>query len=358
MDEYTPEEISNDVARIRSYAKSWLSVANWSGRTTADADDHAALTDEIKLSAKRLAKRALQGGIENDARKLLLIPAGEAFSYEEDDGGLTGCFAIAYGLNSALEDAELAALSLELSEQNTDRDAVAARKSPYSAPFEVRPREPSSVDSSPMRFDPSEWTVIGTKQYPSGLMSFDEGPEWTNEETLFTDEDHTAWIVISELWHREVDFPSDRTFDLLGADEAVEWAVDAGCDLPGSAGACLTERTLSPARARALLAPTPRWDGELLRVGSVQVATVSPRAKNLRLVLDAFEEEHWPKRIDDPLPGGCDTPDTRLRETVRTLNKKQEAVLFESDGTGEGITWKLHGSSVCENSDNSPAGLT
>lgn len=97
-------------------------------------------------------------------------------------------------------------------------------------------------------------------------------------------------------------------------------------------------------------AAVPRWDGKDLVVNGSKEATFSPSAKNVRPVLNTFQELGWPKNIDDPLPGGCDDPGQRLRDTVRMLNKKQDAILFESDGTGEGITWKWRGNSVEENS--------
>ena len=60
-------------------------------------------------------------------------------------------------------------------------------------------------------------------------------------------------------------------------------------------------------------------------------------------MLTAFEEEHWPRRIDDPLrPIEGQDSKQRLRDTIRTLNAKQENVLirFHSDGTGEHVIWE------------------
>ena len=60
-------------------------------------------------------------------------------------------------------------------------------------------------------------------------------------------------------------------------------------------------------------------------------------------MLAAFEEEGWPPRIDDPLPPvkGVD-PKQRLRDTIRTLNAKQENPLirFRAAGTGEHVIWE------------------
>ena len=87
----------------------------------------------------------------------------------------------------------------------------------------------------------------------------------------------------------------------------------------------------------------PRWDrarGELW-VGKSIVKTFRQRAPNQRCVLNAFEEEGWPPRIDDPLSHKRDTdPRERLSETVRGLNYNS-MVLFEMDGTGTGVLWKI-----------------
>jgi hypothetical protein len=61
-------------------------------------------------------------------------------------------------------------------------------------------------------------------------------------------------------------------------------------------------------------------------------------------ILMAFEEEQWPPRIDDPLPGHPDLlPKRRLHDTIKSLNRNQKNSLirFMGDGTGEGIRWEL-----------------
>jgi hypothetical protein len=61
-------------------------------------------------------------------------------------------------------------------------------------------------------------------------------------------------------------------------------------------------------------------------------------------VLNAFEEEGWPKRIDDPLRPDPDQDAKRhLHDTIRRLNRNRRAPLihFSGDGTGEGVIWDL-----------------
>jgi hypothetical protein len=59
-------------------------------------------------------------------------------------------------------------------------------------------------------------------------------------------------------------------------------------------------------------------------------------------ILKAFQEEGWPVRIDDPLPfqKGIDSK-SRLRDTVKALNRSQQVLRFHLDGTGEGVRWEL-----------------
>jgi hypothetical protein len=57
---------------------------------------------------------------------------------------------------------------------------------------------------------------------------------------------------------------------------------------------------------------------------------------NIVQILAAFEEEKWPRRIDDPLSQG------KLRESIRSLNTgiADSTIRFVADGTGEGIRWE------------------
>lgn len=60
-------------------------------------------------------------------------------------------------------------------------------------------------------------------------------------------------------------------------------------------------------------------------------------AKNVVLVLDVFQEEGWPERIDDPMPGGKNS--RRLRYTISSLNERLDSIRFSADGSGAGILW-------------------
>lgn len=86
----------------------------------------------------------------------------------------------------------------------------------------------------------------------------------------------------------------------------------------------------------------PIWDRERreLRFGDIVVKRFKWPAENQELVLNAFEDLGWPKRIDNPLeahPTIC--PKRRLHDTLKCLNRKQvnELIKFRGDGTGLGV---------------------
>jgi hypothetical protein len=89
----------------------------------------------------------------------------------------------------------------------------------------------------------------------------------------------------------------------------------------------------------------PVWDRARreLRVGQVVVKRFKQPAGNQELVLQAFEEEGWPPRIDDPLPPVSNQDGKRrLQSTIWNLNRSREARLirFEGGGDGQSICWR------------------
>ncbi len=88
----------------------------------------------------------------------------------------------------------------------------------------------------------------------------------------------------------------------------------------------------------------PKWD-PLCRLVSFNGAIVKQfklPSPNQIAILSAFEEEGWPRRIDDPLPPRSDIdPKQRLHDTLRSINRNQRNRLlqFSGDGTGCGVVW-------------------
>ncbi|MHB8865723.1 MAG: hypothetical protein ACYC6N_25375 [Pirellulaceae bacterium] len=62
-------------------------------------------------------------------------------------------------------------------------------------------------------------------------------------------------------------------------------------------------------------------------------------AVNVCQILDVFQEDGWPDRIDDPLTDGPNA--NRVRETIRSLNDGLTLLKFRADGSGEGILWEI-----------------
>jgi hypothetical protein len=103
--------------------------------------------------------------------------------------------------------------------------------------------------------------------------------------------------------------------------------------------ATLTPPTVPPCSLQPVWDPLRRE----LRLGQFVLKRFRQPAKTQEAILAAFQEDGWPVRIDSPIPGGNDAnAHDRLRDCVRRLNEQTEGLLcFESDGTGEGVLWRL-----------------
>jgi hypothetical protein len=89
----------------------------------------------------------------------------------------------------------------------------------------------------------------------------------------------------------------------------------------------------------------PTWIAALreLRAGQTLLKKFRSQARTQEVVLAAFEEEGWPRRIDDPIaPRPFVECKHRLRSTIQSLNRFHEEPLlrFRADGSGEGIVWE------------------
>jgi hypothetical protein len=91
--------------------------------------------------------------------------------------------------------------------------------------------------------------------------------------------------------------------------------------------------------------PVPHWQSARRELRWVRELVKRYRlpAPNQEMILGALEEEGWPPRIDDPLPRhpGQDSAQ-RLHDTIKALNRHQvnRLLVFERDGTGEGVQWR------------------
>ena len=91
--------------------------------------------------------------------------------------------------------------------------------------------------------------------------------------------------------------------------------------------------------------PKPVWDQKAkeLWLDELVVKRFRCPAPNQELLLDVFEEEQWPRRIDDPLSKEPEQdPRRRLHDTIKCLNRNQQnhLIRFRGDGSSEGVTWE------------------
>lgn len=132
---------------------------------------------------------------------------------------------------------------------------------------------------------------------------------------------------------------SQRTFQ----HDPVRLNLERACFVP-------TEKGLQLALAASLehhnSHPRPTYDRDRreLRLEETVVKRFRRPSTNQERVLRVFEEEGWPRRIDDPIPPVYElNPKQRLRDTIKALNRNQTNKLlhFSGDGSGEGIRWTL-----------------
>jgi hypothetical protein len=84
----------------------------------------------------------------------------------------------------------------------------------------------------------------------------------------------------------------------------------------------------------------PVWNasaGELSLGGEV-IRDVSKQAKNLRKILNVFQDDEWKHQIDNPLPGGANSQ--KLRQTVYDLNRGLSGIKFSSAHGAKRVEWQ------------------
>lgn len=67
-------------------------------------------------------------------------------------------------------------------------------------------------------------------------------------------------------------------------------------------------------------------------------------AENQRRVLVEFQENGWPKQIDNPIQAKSDGLVCRFSDTITELNKGHQTpgiLRFRGDGTSEGVRWEV-----------------
>jgi len=199
--------------------------------------------------------------------------------------------------------------------------------------------------SQSLVFDASDAQKWGPEEYGSDW----NGDFWAGkvEETLYR---HCSghWSMISESKHFEAPCGCGKRVHRIDNKQAIAWLVRYGYEIPSDMDDMVVESSFKPGDPKLVDGEKhdrviPSWykdRGELTfqskiikRIRSVSVA------KNVVLILDAFQEENWPDRIDDPLSPSKEQQ--RLHEAIKRLNNNLEMIRFRADGTGQGILWEL-----------------
>lgn len=195
-------------------------------------------------------------------------------------------------------------------------------------------------------------------RYPTPLLRSND-MEWHFWECQ-SNEDHERWVKPG----REVPYPqhpiqwtlehdvvtsSMTAIELILDDEKALLISEVAGGLPiticGGGTGAKDGRTSNPRQHE--ITTKPKWNPirRELWLGGSLIKQFRQPAGNQEKVLAAFEEEGWPERIDDPLsPNREIEPKKRLRDTVNALNgshKTKDLIVFEADGTGEGVLWGL-----------------
>jgi hypothetical protein len=115
----------------------------------------------------------------------------------------------------------------------------------------------------------------------------------------------------------------------------------AGKDSLNVNGSYLPAPAIQPAALLPSFVECPDGRREL-RLGDAVVKCFKKLAKNQELVLQAFQEQAWPRRILDPIPPKRDLDSKQcLHNTIDRLNRCRLAFLlsFHGDGSGEAVCW-------------------
>ncbi len=156
-----------------------------------------------------------------------------------------------------------------------------------------------------------------------------------------------GWVAHA---HEQTLLSTDRRCFIAGGPSRFD---NSSCFVLTSAGAEALERRLG-SLSEPLDAPSeptlevvvPRWDQQRqeLRLAQFLIKRFKVPAHTQGTILCAFEEENWPPRIDDPLPGHPEQDrKRRLHNAINALNRNQihPMVRFLGDGRGLGVRWEL-----------------
>jgi hypothetical protein len=201
----------------------------------------------------------------------------------------------------------------------------------------------------------------------SGLPRWEVAVKWPTLRKAGCTDTGLQWLIAKSFaehaFERTLPFDRKRSFRRL----TTAWFHRRSCFILSDAGATFVREvcrgnTASPhillnatspppsdpvATVEADVRIKPHWDAahRQLMVGGKAVKRFKRPARNQELILAAFQEEDWPARVDDPIPGiRGKSAGRRLHDAIKALNRHQTepGVHFFGDGSGRGVCWQ-HG---------------
>lgn len=204
-----------------------------------------------------------------------------------------------------------------------------------------------------IEFSPVGWYWGPVERY-EGRSIFEESFDYTFEEHLFLHPGSSNyWTILTVSTHGEFGNLGTPEVQRLSDEAAARWFVTNGINIPDELNQFRKKLVFQPGppadpqleakhATPAVSTIKPQWDSELrqLTMNGEIIRQLGHRATQAEKIVQAFEEDGWPHRIESPFPAS-EAGSTTRREAIRSLNHGLLQIRFVSDGSREGIVWEL-----------------
>lgn len=212
----------------------------------------------------------------------------------------------------------------------------------------------SSVLRFPSRLKTALAVLLSARDYAkkSGTDVWDFAEELEDLRLAGATNADLRWLLMERVILHAQEIPSTksghRQFCPLGALAMPQRTCFVLTDFGETLARRLEEEATFPRGAVTGEDVLPRWDKELRELWCAHILVKRFRrpAANQETILEAFQEQSWRNRIDDPLPPKPDRDSKQcLHDTINHLNRNQihSYIRFGGDGKGIGICWKYVG---------------
>lgn len=168
-----------------------------------------------------------------------------------------------------------------------------------------------------------------------------EGLQQSWNECEIFEYPNNRWVLATTFRHVEADWlPDQPRYEELAPSQAAQKILDSRVELSLDDLIRLTELAAAESTGQRGF----HWNrdrGELTIDGQVARKVTKPnQSQNIMRVLDEFQRKSWPEQIQIKFLEGEPGKEV-IRETVRSLNRGAQGIVFEADGTGGGIRFRL-----------------